>query len=149
MQKSEVKVKKLNENAVVPTHGSEYAAGYDLYACMDNNESIIIKPHQTAKIHTGLAMSIPDGYFGAIFARSGVATKRGLRPANAVGVVDSDYRGEIIVALHNDSEVEQMVVGGERIAQLVIIEYMPIEFNVVDELDETERAEGGFGSTGS
>lgn len=94
-------------------------------------------------------MSIPEGYFGAIFARSGVATKRGLRPANAVGVVDSDYRGEIIVALHNDSEVEQMVVGGERIAQLVIIEYMPIAFNAVDELDETERAEGGFGSTGS
>lgn len=145
----EVKIKQLDPNAVIPTHGSNDAAGYDLYACMDRNESIIIKPHQTAKLHTGVAVAIPSGCFGAIFARSGVATKRGLRPANAVGVIDSDYRGELIVALHNDSEIEQLVVGGERIAQLVVIPFMPIEFAVVDELEDTERGEGGFGSTGT
>lgn len=144
----EVKIKKLNENAVIPTRGSEYAAGYDLYACMDSNESILIKPHQTVKIHTGLAVEIPDGYWGGIFARSGVATKRGLRPGNCTGIVDSDFRGEMIVALHNDSSVEQMIVGGERIAQLVILPYLPVTFTEVDELGETERGAGGFGSTG-
>lgn len=144
----EVKIKKLNENAVIPTRGSEYAAGYDLYACMDSNESILVKPHQTVKIHTGLAVEIPDGYWGGIFARSGVATKRGLRPGNCTGIVDSDFRGEMIVALHNDSSVEQMIVGGERIAQLVILPYLPVTFTEVDELGETERGAGGFGSTG-
>lgn len=144
----EVKIKKLNENAVIPTRGSEYAAGYDLYACMDSNESILIKPHQTVKIHTGIAMKLPAGYFGAVFARSGVATKRGLRPANCVGVCDEDYIGEVIVALHNDSNVEQMVVGGERIAQYVVIPYQAVAFTEVDELEETERGAGGFGSTG-
>lgn len=146
---AEVKIKKLNENAVIPTRGSEYAAGYDLYACMDSNESILIKPHQTVKIHTGLAVEIPDGYWGGIFARSGVATKRGLRPGNCTGIVDSDFRGEMIVALHNDSSVEQMIVGGERIAQLVILPYLPVTFTEVDELGETERGTGGFGSTGA
>lgn len=145
----EISIKKLNQNASIPTHGSEYAAGYDLYACLDINNALVIKPHQTAKISTGIAVAIPKGCFGAIFARSGVATKHGLRPANCVGVIDSDYRGEIIVALHNDSEVEQLVVGGERIAQLVIIPFLPIEFTVVDELDDTVRGDGGFGSTGS
>ena len=144
----EVKIKKLNENAVIPTRGSEYAAGYDLYACMDSNESILIKPHQTVKIHTGIAMKLPAGYFGAVFARSGVATKRGLRPANCVGVCDEDYIGEVIVALHNDSNVEQMVVGGERIAQYVVIPYQTVAFTEADELEETERGAGGFGSTG-
>lgn len=143
-----VKVKKLSDKAVIPTHGSEYAAGYDLYACMDENESILIAPHHTAKIHTGIAAQIPDGYFGGIFARSGVATKRGLRPANAVGIVDADYRGELVVALHNDSEVEQLVVGGERIAQLVIMPFLAVEFEEADALEETERGDGGFGSTG-
>ena len=146
---AEVKIKKLNENAVIPTRGSEYAAGYDLYACMDSNESILIKPHQTVKIHTGIAMKLPAGYFGAVFARSGVATKRGLRPANCVGVCDEDYIGEVIVALHNDSNVEQMVVGGERIAQYVVIPYQTVGFTEVDELEETERGAGGFGSTGT
>lgn len=144
-----IKIRKLNQNAVIPTHGSEYSAGYDLYACMDTNESLTIKPHQTVKIYTGVAVAIPEGYFGGIYARSGVASKRGLRPANCVGVIDSDYRGEIIVALHNDSEVEQLVVGGERIAQLVVMPFLPIDFVVVDELDETDRGDGGFGSTGS
>ena len=144
----EVKIKKLNENAVIPTRGSGCAAGYDLYACMDSNESILIKPHQTVKIHTGLAVEIPDGYWGGIFARSGVATKRGLRPGNCTGIVDSDFRGEMIVALHNDSSVEQMIVGGERIAQLVILPYLSVTFTEVDELGETERGAGGFGSTG-
>ena len=144
----EVKIKKLNENAVIPTRGSEYAAGYDLYACMDSNESILIKPHQTVKIHTGIAMKLPAGYFGAVFARSGVATKRGLRPANCVGVCDEDYIGEVIVSLHNDSNVEQMVVGGERVAQYVVIPYQTVAFTEVDELEETERGAGGFGSTG-
>ena len=145
----EISIQKLNQNAVIPTRGSKFAAGYDLYACIDTNEALIIKPHQTSKLHTGVAVAIPDGYFGGIYARSGVASKRGLRPANCVGVIDADYRGEIIVALHNDSEVEQLVVGGERIAQLVIMPFLPVDFKVVDELDDTDRGEGGFGSTGS
>jgi len=101
------------------------------------------------KIGTGIAMEIPEGYFGAIFARSGLATKRGLRPANCVGVVDSDYRGEIIVALHNDTEFPQEVSEGERIAQIVIIPYLPVDFTEVDNLSSTVRGEGGFGSTGT
>ena len=139
--------KKLNENAVTPTRGSAKAAGWDLYACID--EPIWIQPHETVKIGTGIALAIPDGYYGAIYARSGLATKQGLRPANAVGVIDSDYRGEIIVALHNDSEDPQCVVPAERIAQLIICPYAFVyEWEEVDELDETDRGEGGFGSTG-
>ena len=111
----QINIKKLKENATIPTSGSKYAAGYDLYACID--EPITIKPHETAKIGTGLAMEIPEGYFGAVFARSGLATKQGLRPANAVGVCDADYRGEYIVALHNDSEFEKTIKPNERIAQ--------------------------------
>ena len=111
-------------------------------------ETNVIKPYGTMKIHTGLAMEIPRGYFGAIFARSGMATKRGLRPANCVGVIDSDYRGEIIVALRNDSDSEQVITSGERIAQIVIMPYLPIEFNEVNSLEDTERGDGGFGSTG-
>lgn len=146
-----VNIKKLNYNARIPTRGSSCAAGYDLYACLDQSADAgkkVIPPNQTRKIGTGIAAEIPDGYFGAIFARSGIATKRGLRPSNCVGVIDSDYRGEIIVALHNDTDITQEIVEGERIAQLVIIPYLSVEFSVTDTLEETERGSGGFGSTG-
>ena len=141
-----VKVKLLNDLAIFPTFGSYGAAGIDLYAASEYD--IIIRPHQTVKIDTGLAMAIPDGYFGAIYARSGLATKQGLRPANCVGVVDSDYRGPIIVALHNDSETDQTIPSQSRIAQLIISPVPKVNYVEVKELDETERGEGGFGSTG-
>ena len=146
MHRCKVKIKKLNEQAIVPTNGSEKAAGFDLYACV--GEKVKIPEGCTVKIGTGVSLAIPDSYFGAIYARSGLATKSGLRPANCVGVVDSDYRGEIIVALHNDSNEVRYIENGERIAQLVITPYLPIEFYEVDELDETARGRGGFGSTG-
>ena len=142
----QIKIKKLNENANIPTRGSAYSAGYDLYACID--EPITIPAHSTVKIGTGLAIEIPDGYFGAIFARSGLATKEGLRPANCVGCCDSDYRGEYIVALHNDTNETKLIVPNERIAQLVVIPYLPVEFEEVAELTDTERGISGFGSTG-
>lgn len=142
-----ISVKKLNSSAHLPTRGSEYAAGYDLYACIDT-DTVTIQPHTTQKIGTGLAIAVPDGYFGAIFARSGIAAKKGLRPANCVGVADSDYRGEYIVALHNDSDIAQTIENGERIAQLVIMPFLSAEFVEADELDNTERGAGGFGSTG-
>ena len=142
-----IKIKKLNENAIIPTRGSEYAAGVDLYACID--KPIEIQPHETVKIGTGLAMELPTGYFGAIFARSGLATKQGLRPANCVGCCDSDYRGDYIVPLHNDTDITQTVIPNERIAQLVIMPYLPVDFTEVDELTETERGDGGFGHTGN
>ena len=141
-----IRVKKLNENAVLPTRGSAAAAGYDLYACLDGG--VVIAPGGSARIGTGLAIAVPDGYFGAIFARSGLAAKEGLRPANCVGVADSDYRGEYMVVLHNDSSVPRTVVPGERIAQLVVIPYLAVEFELADVLDDTERGAGGFGSTG-
>ena len=143
---TDVKVKKLREDAVLPTYGSEYAAGADLYACLD--APVTIEPHSTVMLHTGLAMEIPAGYAGLIYARSGLACKRHLAPANKVGVVDPDYRGEFMIALHNHSEIPQTVEPGERIAQLVITPFITADFNVVDELDETVRGEGGFGSTG-
>ena len=146
MKKVKVQIKKLNEDAIVPTNGSEKAAGFDLYACTDH--VVGITPSATKKIGTGIAVAIPDGYFGAIFARSGLATKEGLRPANCVGVVDSDYRGEVIVALHNDSNELRFIGRNDRIAQLVIMPYLPVELEETDELDETERGTGGFGSTG-
>lgn len=140
-------IKFLNDVAKMPTRGSDYAAGYDLYAATD--DAVEIKPGETKPIGTGLVMEIPSGFFGAIFARSGLATKRGLRPANCVGVVDSDYRGEIIVALHNDSDIPQIINPEDRIAQIVFMPYGVIDhFEVVDELSDTERGEGGFGSTG-
>ena len=142
----QIKIKKLRENATVPTRGSASAAGYDLYACLD--APVTIAPHATAMIGTGLSVAIPEGYFGAVFARSGLAAKQALRPANCVGVCDSDYRGEYIVALHNDGDCERTVESGERIAQLVVIPYLSVEFDVVYELDETARGAGGFGSTG-
>lgn len=143
--KQTVKINKIKENAVLPTYGSDKAAGADLYACI--NHQITIKPHTTEKIGTGLAMELPEGYFGAIFARSGLATKQGLRPANCVGVCDEDYRGEYIVALHNDTDEEKVIRHGDRIAQLVLLPYIQCNF-VEDKLSETERGTGGFGSTG-
>lgn len=142
-----INIKKLNKNATIPTRGSEYAAGYDLYACMDN-ESVTINPHETVKIGTGLAIQPPKNTFGAVFARSGIACKQGLRPANCVGVCDYDYTGEYIVALHNDSNEPRVVNNGDRIAQLVFMPYVAVEFNEVNELEETERGSNGFGSTG-
>jgi len=142
-----IHIKKINPNATIPTRGSQYAAGYDLYACIDGGE-VTIDPHSTQKIGTGLAIAVPNGYFGAIFARSGLASKEGLRPANCVGVADSDYRGEYIVALHNDSNAPRTVKHGDRIAQLVIMPHLPVEFCESQELDETDRGSGGFGSTG-
>lgn len=142
----EIKIKKLNENAIIPKRGSEQAAGYDIYAC--TNAPIVIAPHQTVKVGTGLSIEIPNGYFGAIFARSGLATKQGLRPSNCVGVCDSDYRGEYIVALHNDLDEPQVINPMERIAQLIVVPYLAVEFNEVNELSDTKRGENGFGSTG-
>ena len=141
-----IQVKKLKDNAQLPSRGSAYAAGYDLYACLD--EAITIASGETVKVGTGLSIAVPEGYFGAIFARSGLAAKEGLRPANCVGVADSDYRGEYIVALHNDSSVTRTVTPGERIAQLVIMPFLSVTFEEAQELDATERGEGGFGSTG-
>lgn len=141
-----IAVKKLNERAVLPTYGSVFSAGADLYATEETPVTFL--PHETKLIHTGLAMEIPEGYAGLIYARSGLATKRSLAPANKVGVVDSDYRGEIMVALHNHSETPQTIEAGERIAQLVIAPFLKAEFEETDELSETVRGEGGFGSTG-
>ncbi len=141
-----VRVKKLNDNAVIPTYGSQYAAGADLYSCEDD---IIIKSGETVLVHTGIALEIPEGYAGLIYARSGIASKRGLAPANKVGVIDSDYRGEIMVALHNHSMSDQTITAGERIAQMVIAPYITANFILSDELDDTVRGAGGFGSTGS
>ncbi len=142
----EVKIKKIRNDAIIPTRGSEEAAGYDLYACID--DSITIEPHKTVKIGTGLAIQPPKGYFGAIVARSGMATKNGLRPANCIGICDWDYTGEYIVALHNDTEFLQIVNFGDRIAQLLFLPYQDIQFNEVNEIVITKRGNGGFGSTG-
>jgi dUTP pyrophosphatase len=141
-----IKVKKLNESAILPTYGSASAAGADLYNLP--GADVVIPAHQTVMIHTGLAMEIPEGYAGFLFARSGIASKRGLAPANKVGVIDSDYRGEFMVALHNHSNIDATIAGGERIAQLCILPVLQAEFLVAEELGETVRGEGGFGSTG-
>ena len=146
MNTVKINIKKVNDKAIIPTRGSEYSAGMDLYACIDS--PIVILPHQTVKVGTGIAMELPEGFFGAIFARSGLATKNGLRPANCVGCCDSDYRGEYIVPLHNDLDVPQTINPMERVAQLVIMPYLPVEFNEVNELSETERGDGGFGHSG-
>ena len=142
-----VNVKKLNHDAVMPKYGSEFAAGADLCACI--TEPVTINPNETVMIHTGLSMEIPIGYAGLVYARSGIACKRGLAPANKVGVIDSDYRGEIMVSLHNHSDAVQEIADGERIAQLVITPFLRAEFTETDELSDTVRGEGGFGSTGS
>lgn len=143
---AQVQIKRLNDRAVLPTHGSPDAAGYDLYACLDAD--VTVPPHETVRIGTGLSLALPEHAFGAVFARSGLAAKEGLRPANCVGVCDSDYRGEYVVALHNDSDAPRVVRHGDRVAQLVLLPYLPMEFEEVDALDETQRGAGGFGSTG-
>lgn len=142
-----VAFQKLDPRAQVPTRGSAQAAGYDLYACLDAPQ-LTIAPHTTQRIGTGLAIAVPDGYFGAIFARSGLAAKQSLRPANCVGVADSDYRGEYIVALHNDGDTPRVIRHGDRIAQLVVLPYLTVEFEETAALDDTARGKGGYGSTG-
>ena len=141
-----VRFKKLNDRAKAPAYGSEFAAGADLYAVDDGD--FTIEPGQTYPVHTGIAVEIPNGYVGLVFARSGLATKRGLAPANKVGVIDSDYRGEIMVSLFNQSPENRAVEPGERIAQLAIVPYLRAEFEESDDLSDTERGAGGFGSTG-
>lgn len=143
---AQVQVKKLDARAILPTSGSAFAAGYDLYACLACEAEI--PAHATVKVGTGLSFALPEGTFGAIFARSGLASKEGLRPANCVGVCDSDYRGEYIVALHNDSDEVRVVKHGERIAQMILLPHLPMTFEEVDALPETARGAGGFGSTG-
>ena len=143
----DVRIKKLRENATVPTYGSEFAAGADLYAAVE--ESVTIAPSETKLIPTGIAMEIPVGYAGFIYARSGLASKKGLAPANKVGVVDADYRGEVMVALHNHGTAEQTIEMGERIAQMVIAPFITANFIESESLEDTVRGAGGFGSTGS
>lgn len=142
----DIEIKLLNEFAKIPTAGSEYAAGYDLYAAI--NYDVTIMPHQTEMVPIGIAVAIPNGYFGGIYPRSGLASKQGLRPANCVGVIDSDYRGEVKVALHNDTNDIRNIKAGDRIAQLIVQPYEKVSFKKVDELNDTERSSGGFGSTG-
>lgn len=139
-----MKIKRLDEKAVIPKRGSASAAGYDIYSI----EDVSLPAGETKLIRTGLSMEIPENYFGGVFARSGLAVKEGIRPANCVAVIDADYRGELMVPLHNDSKEERRITVGERIAQLVILPFLPVEFEETDELSETVRGEGGFGSTG-
>ena len=141
-----IRFRRVNALAVIPTRGSEKAAGYDLYAALE--APVSIAPHETVKIDNGLQFEIPDGYFAAIYARSGIAAKEGLRPANCTGVCDSDYRGNYIVALHNDSEITRIVEPGERIAQMIVMPYLGVSFEETGELSDTARGGGGFGSTG-
>lgn len=142
-----IKVKKMNDKAVLPSRATDGSAGADLYAVCETQE-VIIPAHETVLIHTGLAFEIPDGFVGLVFARSSLGTKRGLAPANKVGVIDSDYRGEVMVSLHNHTEVQQCIENGERIAQLVIVPFLKADFIEADTLEDTERGSGGFGSTG-
>ena len=144
--KFDLRIKKLRDNAQMPTYGSEYAAGADMYAAID--EAVTIQPGETKFIPTGLAFEIPEGYAGFIYARSGLACKKGLAPANKVGVVDADYRGEVMVALHNHGLVSQTVEAGERIAQMIIAPFVAVNYVFADELDDTVIGAGGFGSTG-
>ncbi len=146
MQTIPLKIKKLMPEAKLPVYGSANAAGADLFALAE--APVRIAAHDTAVIHTGIALEIPEGYVGLIFARSGLATRKGLAPANKVGVIDSDYRGEIRVALHNHTKYEQSIDPFERVAQLVVMPYAMAEFIETDVLSDTERGEGGFGSTG-
>ncbi len=142
-----VPIKKLDAAATIPTYGSQYAAGADLYACL--KEPVTIAPGETYLVHTGIALEVPEGYAGLIYARSGLASKKGLAPANKVGVVDADYRGEVMVALHNHSLTAATIEPGERIAQMVITPFITAAFVETDELNETVRGAGGFGSTGT
>jgi len=146
MMKQQVNIKKLNKDAIIPTYGTEYSAGADLYACI--TEKVIINPGETVMIPTGIAVEIPVGYAGLVYARSGLASKKGLAPANKVGVIDADYRGELMVALHNHSPEPAEIEKDERIAQMVIAPFLTAEFLEVAELSDTSRGSGGFGSTG-
>ena len=146
MNSVRIRIKKLDCNAAVPKYGSDFSAGADLYALTDRD--IVLKPGETVFVHTGIAVEIPEGLVGLVYARSGLACKQGLAPANKVGVIDSDYRGEIMVALHNHSAEDRVVADKERIAQLVITPYLHADFEEADELDDTARGAGGFGSTG-
>ena len=147
MKEEKVCIKLLNDKATLPTYGSVDAAGADLYANID--EVLEIAPHETKLVKTGVAMAIPKGLVGLVFARSGLASKRSLAPANKVGVIDADYRGEIMVALHNHSDIPQTIEPNERIAQIAFVPYIKGNFEIVDDLEETIRGEGGFGSTGT
>lgn len=147
MNKLNINVKKLHENAIIPTYGTEFSAGADLYALTE--EPVEIKPGETVLIHTGLAFEICEGYGGFVFARSGLATKKGLAPANKVGVIDSDYRGELMIPLHNSSSETAYIASGERVAQIVFLPYAAASFTEVNALDDTSRGDGGFGSTGT
>ena len=143
-----IRIKKIDERAIIPTYGTAYSAGADLYALSTNGEAISIDGGATVLVHTGIAVEIPQGYCGLIFARSGLATKKDLAPANKVGVIDADYRGEVMVALHNHGAKTQTVENGERIAQLAIVPFLKAEFEESEELSDTVRGAGGFGSTG-
>lgn len=146
MLQAKINIKKLNPEATIPTYGTEFSAGADLYACLE--EPARINPGETLVIKTGLAMEIPTGYAGLVYARSGLATKRGLAPANKVSVIDSDYRGELMIPLHNHSNESQIIEKNERIAQIIFTPYLQGTFHEVDRLNETDRGLGGFGSTG-
>lgn len=146
MQKINVMFKKLDARAKVPTYGSVYSAGADIYALCEG--AVTIAAGKTEFIHTGISLEIPEGVVGLIYARSGMACKRGVAPANKVGVIDSDYRGEIIVCLYNHGEEDVVIENGERVAQMVFAPYFTAEFSESEELSGTERGEGGFGSTG-
>ena len=141
-----IPIKKLRPAAVLPSSGSAFSAGYDLHACLES--PVTIPAGKTVKVGTGLSMEIPEGYFGAVFARSGLASKSGIRPANCVGVCDSDYRGEYIVPLHNDTDTDYVVQPGDRIAQLIVMPYLSVQFEEVAELSDTDRGTSGFGSSG-
>ena len=147
MESVNVRIKKINKDAIIPTYGTEYAAGADLYASLD--EVVTINPGETKLIKTGVAIEVPTGYAGLIYARSGLASKKGLAPANKVGVVDSDYRGEVMVALHNHSNEIRQIEPKERIAQFVITPYLKASFDEVEDLEDTKRGDNGFGSTGN
>ena len=146
MQHATVKIKKLNPDATLPKYGTPYSAGADLYAC--EGRAIEIAPHESVFVHTGVAIELPEGTVGLVYARSGLACKRGIAPSNKVGVIDSDYRGEIIVSLHNHSDISVTISDKERIAQLVVTPYLVADFEETDTLTESVRGEGGFGSTG-
>lgn len=147
MLKEKVKIKKLKETAKIPTYGTDNAAGTDLYACIEEN--MVFAPHETKMVPTGLSFELPVGYAGLIYARSGLASKRDLAPANKVGVVDSDYRGEVMIVMHNHGEKEQIIEPNERIAQFIITPYLKADFVEVDYLEDSERGNCGFGSTGT
>lgn len=148
MLRDKVHIKRLKEQAIIPVYGSSSAAGADLYACLENNHSLEIAPGETVMIPIGIAMEIPEGFVGLIYARSGLASKKGLAPANKVGVIDADYRGEIKVPLYNHSKKTVVVEQGERIAQIILMPFLMADFEECKELSNTERGENGFGSTG-